>query len=138
MYKVDDVKDLYIEDMKDKKSTNRSSRSYSKRRKGRVHLEHDNLTNSQLKSLNGPVQTYQLGKPMTIHAFVAMPSDLQGMYIKRLREKFGATNEDIAGMFDIYVDALESYFKTQKIPVVYFGKNNFDPESWKELLKDWN
>ena len=87
MYDFDEVKDFYAEDMKDKKSTNRSSRSYSKRRKGRVHLEHDNLTNSQLKSLNEPVQTYQLGKPMTIHAFVAMPSDLQGMYIKRLREK---------------------------------------------------
>lgn len=138
MYEVDEVKDFYAEDMKDKKSTNRSSRSYSKRRKGKVHLEHDNLTNAQLNSLNGPVQTYQLGKPMTSHAFVAMPSDLQGMYIKRLREKFGATNEAIANMFNVYVDVLESYFKTQKIPVGYFGKNSFNSDSWKEFLKDWN
>lgn len=63
------------------------------------HMVSDNLTNTQLKSLHGEVHTYQLGKPMDWATYLAMPPDLQKMYVERLIEKYNVTNTRLAVMF---------------------------------------
>lgn len=62
-------------------------------------LPSDNLTEAQLRKLNGPAQSYQLGEPMTYAAFKTLPEDLQREYLLYLHENYGATNDMIARMF---------------------------------------
>lgn len=62
-------------------------------------LPSDNLTEAQLRKLNGPILCYNLSRPMTYGAFKAMPEDLQREYLKTLHKDYGATYQMIAGMF---------------------------------------
>lgn len=62
----------------------------------RCSLPSDHLTAAQLKGRNGPVNTYNLEKPMTWEDFKAMPKDLQQSYIASLQSRFGVGTTTIS------------------------------------------
>ncbi len=134
MYVNDEVRELYNETMKEQCSVKNSARSYSKRRTGRVKLASDDLTKTQWESLNGEVKTYQLGKPMTWGQFDILPDDLKSMYIKRLRDKFGTSNMDIAEMLGVGIDKFVECLKSKKIPVGYARHYELNTEAWDSFI----
>lgn len=62
----------------------------------RCSLPSDHLTAAQLKGRNGPVNTYNLEKPMDWADFKAMPKDLQQSYIASLQSRFGVGTTTIS------------------------------------------
>lgn len=73
----------------------------SKRKRAPVRLPSDNLTEKELEALNGKVEIYRLGEPMTWKAFKTMPVDLKVEYIQKIRKKFGAADDHIAKMLGV-------------------------------------
>lgn len=73
----------------------------SKRKRAPVRLPSDNLTEKELEALNGKLEIYRLGEPMTWKEFKAMPVDLKVEYIQKIRKKFGAPDEHIAKMLGV-------------------------------------
>lgn len=69
-------------------------------------LPSDHLTPAQKRALNGVVQTFDLGKPMTRAQFLAAPFDLQKEYIERLRDRFKASDQMIGEMFGVTSQAV--------------------------------
>jgi hypothetical protein len=59
------------------------------------------MTKKELNAMNGKVESYPLNKPMSWKEFKAMPDDIKVLYIKLLREKFGAPDSYIAEMMGI-------------------------------------
>ena len=61
--------------------------------------------------MNGPVEEFNLNKPMSWEEFKNLPDDLKITYIKSLREKFGIPNTAIADMFGVHAATLCGYLK---------------------------
>ncbi len=77
----------------------------------KVSLSQDTLSNKELAERNGPMETYNLSKPMTWKQFRLMPRDLQKEYLDKLRAKYNATGNAIAGMFGLEKTTVNLYFK---------------------------
>ena len=76
----------------------------------RCSLPSDHLTAAQLKGRNGPVNTYNLEKPMTWEDFKAMPKDLQQSYIASLQGRFGVGTTTISKeLFGLSAVSLRQY-----------------------------
>ena len=134
MYVNDETRALYNETMREQRSIKNSARSYSKRRTGKVNLSSDLLTKTEWESLNGEVKTHQLGKPMTWAEFDILPDDLKKLYVERLRDKFGASNMDIAEMFGVGIDKFTECLKAKKIPVGYSKHYELNVEAWESFI----
>ena len=59
-------------------------------------LSTDRMTEKQWKERCGPVQTYNLKKPMAMSDFKQMPEDLQKKYLEYVMETYGANATDLA------------------------------------------
>lgn len=64
-------------------------------------LPSDSLTQKQWKEKNGPVNTYNLSKPMNWRAFDAMPPDLKCQYLRGLIDTYGVNQAELVKMFGI-------------------------------------
>ena len=78
---------------------------------GRVKFPSDFMSKKELRAMNGPVEEFNLNKPMTWEEFKKLPDDLKITYIKSLREKFGIPNNAIAEMFGVHAATLCGYLK---------------------------
>ena len=78
---------------------------------GSVKFPCDFMSKKELRAMNGPVEEFNLNKPMSWEEFKALPDDLKITYIKKLREKFGIPNTAIAEMFGIHSATLCGYLK---------------------------
>ena len=67
----------------------------------RCTLPYEHLTRAQLRAMNGPVKSYQLGRPMDAAQWCAMPEDLQRRYIEGLRQKYNVGTVRLAGMLGL-------------------------------------
>ena len=65
---------------------------------GGVWLLSDRLTPTQWERRNGDLRVYALGRPMTPEQYNAMPADLQKLYLRLLRDRHGATVQDVTAM----------------------------------------
>ena len=68
---------------------------------GRVKFPSDFMSKKELRAMNGPVEEFNLNKPMSWEEFKALPDDLKITYIKKLRERFDVTNIAIAEMLGV-------------------------------------
>lgn len=78
---------------------------------GSVKFPCDFMSKKELRAMNGPVEEFNLNKPMSWEEFKALPDDLKITYIKKLREKFSIPNTAIAEMFGIHSATLCGYLK---------------------------
>ncbi len=90
----------FISDVKEKGFTARSARHTRTHcgKGGRVRLPSDNLSKKELEKMNGECKSYRLNEPMSWDEFKSMPDDLKITYIKLLRQKFNASDSQIALM----------------------------------------
>lgn len=73
---------------------------------GKVRLPSDNLTPAQLRQKSGPVEAYNLGRPMKWQELQALPYDLRKKYLEKLRDEYKATQVMLAKMLDISLTTL--------------------------------
>ena len=100
---MDDAKYLFVTDVADKKNIARSAHNKGTATHGGRYLglRQENMTDRELKKMNGEVKTYNLDAPMTYTAFRGMPKDLQKEYIVKLQKRFHATDYMIADFFGV-------------------------------------
>ena len=84
--------------------------------------------------MNGEVKSYRLNSPMLWSEFKGMPDDIQVLYIKGLREKYGAPTTKLAEMFGASQPTV-----SQKIVALGIGtgRNNvlkFDKDGWNKFV----
>ena len=64
----------------------------------RVRMAADALSEREWDRMNGHIRIYQLGRPMTRRKFLELPEDLRRVYVKLLRDKHGATRQQVRQM----------------------------------------
>ena len=64
----------------------------------RVRTASDVLSDRDWDRMNGHIRIYQLGRPLTRRQFLALPEDLRRVYVKLLRDKHGATRQQVRQM----------------------------------------
>lgn len=108
-----DEKYVYTQDVRDKKITARSARSKRTHngKGGGVRLPSDNMTQKELKAMNGPVKSFPLNSPMKWDEFMKMPDDIKIMYIKALKSKWNVPNGELAKMFGCVQSTVFRVFK---------------------------
>ncbi len=95
-------------------------------------LPSDRLTAKQRKELNGKVETYNLGKPMSWIEFLQMPHYLQETYLNNLIEQYGARRKDVLMTFDVSQSTFGKFLR-EKFPDKHFWDNK--PSSHKPSQK---
>lgn len=131
---MDDEKYAFEEEVREKKIIARSAKNRTSKG-GRVRLRSDNLSNKELKAMNGAVVTYNLNQPMKWEEFKSMPYDLRIEYIKKIRERFGATDVMIADMLCVHRATLCKHLKAFGISK---GSGYFDCAALdKEGFRAW-
>ena len=61
----------------------------------RVRMMSDALSEQEWARMNGHIRIYQLGRPLTRRQYLALPEDLRRIYVKLLRDKHGATRQQV-------------------------------------------
>lgn len=128
---------LYKQEVRQKSNIARSARSKRTHngRRGRVRLPSDNMTEKELKKMNGEVKSYPLNKPMTWAEFKLMPTDIQHTYIKLLQEKFRVNATHIAEMMGVTKGYMAKYFRENGLGEGRHGaRRNWDKEGFYAWL----
>lgn len=107
----------YIQDCKGNKiiGGNYRNKRGNAGKSGGMKTASDYMTKKQLRAMNGEVQTYRLGSPMSWEEFDAMPDDLKVMYIKKLRKQFNVPDEELAVAMGVELWKFVSCLKTIKL-----------------------
>ena len=107
----------YIQDTKEKKNVGNNAR-YKRGHNGKrggMKTASDYMTKKQLRAMDGEVQTYRLGSPMSWEEFSVMPDDLKKMYIKKLRDKFNVPDQALAVNMGIDIQTFAECLETIKL-----------------------
>lgn len=133
-----DEKYVFISDVRDKKRTARGSfnmRTHAGKG-GAVKFPSDYLTKKELRAMNGETKTYNINAPMDWKEFKSMPDDIEAMYIKALRERYGVMNINIAEMLGVHPVTFAK--EINRLGFSGQGKgnrrSNFDSEGWCKWL----
>lgn len=135
---MNDVEFILKEDIKEKKQAGRGyyhKKNGSKSKKCR--LPSDSLSKKEIEKMNGECKVYNFNKPMSYSNFCAMPVDLQIKYLEMLRDKFGASQVDIAKMMNVAPSTLASHrykFLNNKPVFPSNGRSKFDKDAWNRFI----
>lgn len=141
---MEDEKYVYIQDIKEKKSTGRSAhnRRTHTGKGGAVRFPSDFMTRKERNAMNGEVKSYKLNSPMTWAKFRAMPDDLKVSYIKLLRQKYRVTDKAIAEMMGIgrqyLCKTLGQLGLAKGSENASEAKKNFDRAAWEKWVNGAN
>lgn len=131
-----DEKYTFIEDIKQKSSTAKSSH-YKKTSGGKhVKFPSDYLSKKEKKKMNGEVRNYDLNKPMSWEKFEAMPDDLEKEYIEKIQERFNVYRKTICKeLFHISEHTLANYSRKHGFP----SKHGGDRRKKEDIseFRDW-
>ncbi len=107
----------YIQDTKEKKNigSNARNRRGHTGKSGGMKTASDYMTKKQLRAMDGEVQTYRLGSPMSWEEFSRMPDDLKKMYIKKLRDKFNVPDQALAVNMGVDIQKFAECLKSIKL-----------------------
>ena len=112
---------------RERKSTANGARHrVSGSRSHRVTLPSDNLTPAQIKKLSGPVITYNMDQPHTMHELMSWPKDLQRQYMQKLIDRYHPTNKALAEMLG-YASVM---------PIIQYVKHDLGLNNEKRPTKD--
>lgn len=99
---------LFYEDVKEKAITARSAHKRPSH-SGRTRFPY--RTAKELRALNGPTYTVNLGKPITWDDFRALPENLQRDYVTNLIDKYDAGPTEIARIFGVNMKTCSSHLR---------------------------
>lgn len=135
---MNDIELMLKEDIKEKKlagSGYRYKKNGSKSKK--CTLPSDNLSKKEIEKMNGEYKVYNLNEPMSFGKFWIMPIDLQVKYLEMLRDKFGASQVDIAKMmgceYSTFIKHKDGVLNGE--PKFKSGKNSrLDKDAWNRFV----
>ena len=120
------------------KETKRIARgSYNKKRRSKSRkcsLPHDNMTKKEWKRMNGEVVTYNTAKKMLWEEFIKMPVDLQGSYLRLLRDVHKGRQQDVADMFGVGRQTLANYVWRNKIACKFKHGTANPNQAWLDFI----
>ena len=136
---MNDYEYEFKQDIKEKKSVGRNSRYMNRTGKGPIKFPSDYLSNKEKKKLNGPVVSYDMGKPMSYADFRKMPEEMQKMYLEGIVNKFHPTFRTISELFGIGESTL--YYRMKQLGVKTTGakgvlNKDFDEKAWDAWIAD--
>lgn len=135
---MNDIEFMLKEDIKKKKQAGsgyRYKKNGSKSKK--CTLPSDNLSKKELNKMNGECKVYNLSEKMSYSNFCAMPFDLQIKYLETLRDKFGASQVDIAKMMNVAPSTLASHrykFLNNKPVFPSSNRSRLDKDAWNRFV----
>ncbi len=129
---MDEIKKDFIADVADKKRTARSahSKAYTPRR---VRFPSDYLTEKERKQMNSDVASYNLNQPMSWAEYKKLPDDLKEQYLRKLRERYGATAAAIGKMMGVNRVTVSRELESFGIPAAKQGTRQ-SPE-WENFVR---
>lgn len=134
-----DEKYVFVSEVRDKKRT--ATGAFHKRthagKGGAVKFPSDFMTKKERDAMNGEEKTYRLNDPMPWEKFCKMPDDIKVMYIKAIRDKFGASDCAIFKMLGISQPYGQRVFKHLGLCSGKRGgysPSKFDAEGWERWL----
>ena len=137
---MNDYEYTFKQDSKEKKSIGASARKMNRTGKGPIKFPSDYLTPAQKKKLNGPCNSYDMGKPMSWQDFLKMPEDLQRLYLQGIMDKFHPSQRALAELFGTSKGMIAGKLKEFGIASSgqpRGGKNkNFNEVAWDAWIAD--
>lgn len=135
---MENVERLFNQEIREKKSVGRNAKYMNRSGKGSVRMPSDYLSRKEKKQLNGPVTSYDMGKPMTYQNFKKMPEDLQRAYLQGIIERFHPTQRIIGELWGISHDSVGIWLRKLGVsPAGGRGKrSNFDKDAWEAWIAD--
>ncbi len=126
-------------DVMQKKRLNASARARVCGSKSkRCGLPSDHLTPAQLKAKSGPVESYDLNRPMSYERFKQMPDDLKADYLNGICERFrvsvGVISTDMFGLSDA---TLRFYLKARGLKIDSGRKGGRIPKDNRQAWERW-
>lgn len=127
-----DEKFVFFSDLREKKKT--ATGAHHKRshcgKGGAVKFPSDFMTKKEREAMNGEVKSYKLNDPMTWAEFNAMPDDIKVTYITALRNKFNASDTNIAKMLGVSQPTFSETSRRLGIPSKRSGRAKWDADGF--------
>ena len=102
-------------------------------------LSTDGMTERQWKERNGPVMTYNLGKPMKWLEFKQMPIDRQKEYLHKLISTYHVNSTNLGDMFGVQSSTVRKYLAREEINIIFKAGNYMTIEQrkvWEDFLNE--
>lgn len=78
-------------------------------------LPSDLLTPAQKRKMNGPVESYDMGRPMSWDRFTVMPRDLQVSYLDGLHKNYGVGEHRLTELFGVSIGTIRRYLSAKDL-----------------------
>ena len=136
---MNDYEYVFKQDARSKKITAQSARKMNRTGKGAVKFPSDYLTKKEKEKLNGPVNTYDMGKPMVWKDFIKLPDDIKRAYLNGLADKYNPTADMIAQMFCVSKTTVDRMRADLKVKSTIKGRTSAADvvkkrKAWDEFL----
>ena len=137
---MNDYEYEFKQDIKEKKNIGRNSKYMNRTGKGPIKFPSDYLSNKEKKKLNGPVTSYDMGKPMSYEQLIMMPEDLQRLYLQGLMDKFHPSQRALAELFGCSKNRIA--YRMREFGIKPAGESHgdknpyFDAEAWDAWIAD--
>ena len=109
------MNDFDFENMQKKRIAQGARHRVCGSRSKKCSLPSDMLTPAQKRKLNGPVERYDMGKPIPWDRFTVMPKDLQVSYLEGLHKNYGIGENRLAELFGISIGTIRRYLSAKDL-----------------------
>ena len=130
------MKDFDFDVLQKKKAAYGAKHNKGKLGRRGCHLPSDNLTQSQLKKLNGEVYTMNINKPITYKEYKTLPIDMEKTYYSSLIERFNVGLDKIAKMMGTKANTLSVWNRRNGVMcyVKKGGQTQAQRKAWAEFI----
>lgn len=105
---------------------------------GGVKFPSDYLSKKEIKAMSGECKTYRMNEPITWEEFTEWPNEHKVTYIQNIRERFGASDRAIAGLFEVSALVFGMWIKDLGLEPMNECGENWDRDifhAWR--TNDW-
>ena len=129
---MNDYEYVFKQDIKYKKNIGRNIRYMNRTGKGGVKMPSDYLSRKEKNALNGPVNSYDMGKPMTYKKFKSLPEDIRREYLQGLMDKFHPTDKALAELWGVSKGL--PWHVRRDLGIANKGSAVFDEDAWDKWI----
>lgn len=128
-----DEKFVFIEDLRDRKSVSRGSLHKKRGSKSKkCTLPSDFLTPAQKRKMNGEVNMYKIGQPISWQEFKSYPQEMRQKWVDTFYDQFGCATGGMSLVFGLKPASISYWF--DKNGVTSPGKSPIDSEKKEKIL----